>query len=147
MCIVWIRHRANSRAAYPDYCRFNWRPINGVPFAELDSFDFRGLSAIITGSIRHDSIRYKLGATGKGRRHLRNCPHAPLSWINYVFIDNDQAVRPWLLSNPVLDDPLDLLIYCHRVHREGREPTPELRWHYYLVKGPPANWEAIARAQ
>ena len=102
---------------------------------------------MITRSIRHESIRYIIGATGEGRRHLRNYPNAPLSWINYVFIDNDEAVRAWLLSNPVLDDPLDLLIYCHRVHRESREPTPELRGHNYLVKGPPANWEAIARAQ
>ena len=102
---------------------------------------------MIRRSIRHDSIRYILGATGEGRRHLRNFPNVPLSWINYVFIDNDEAVRAWLMSNPVLDDPLDLMIYCHRVQRESREPTPALRGHNYLVAGPAAKWEAIARAQ
>ena len=99
---------------------------------------------MIRRCIRYDSIRYILGATSEGRRHLRNRPNARLFWINYVFIDNDEAVRAWLLSNPVLDDPLDLLIYCYRVHRESREPMLELRGHNYLVKGPPANWEAIA---
>ena len=33
------------------------------------------------------------------------------------------------------------------MQRESREPTPELREHIYLVKGRPANWEAIAGAQ
>ena len=102
---------------------------------------------MIPRSIRHDSIRYILGATGQGRRHRRNFPNAPLSWTNYVFIDNDEAVRAWLLSNPVLDDPLDLMIYCHCVQRESREPTPALRGQNYLVAGPAANWEAIARPQ
>ena len=137
MRIVWISNAANSPAAHPDYRQLNWRSINGVWFAELDSYDFRGLSAMITRSIRHESIGYIIGATGEGRLHLRNYPNAPLTWINYVFIDNDEAVRVWLLWNPVLDDPLDLLIYCHRVHRESREPTPELRGHNYLVKRPP----------
>ena len=102
---------------------------------------------MITRSIRHESIRYIIGATGEGHRHLRNYPNAPLSWINYVFIDNDEGPRAWLLSNPVLDDPLDLLIYCHRVQRESRKPTPALRGHNYLMPGPAINWEAIARAQ
>ena len=55
-------------------------------------------------------------------------------------------VRAWLLSNPVLDDPLDLLIYCYRVHRESREPTPPLRGYNYLGSGPVTNKEAIALA-
>ena len=101
---------------------------------------------MIKRSIRHELIRYIIGATGKGRRHLQNYPNTPLSWINYVFIDND-TVRAWVLSNPVLDDPLDLLLYCHRVQRESWEPTLVLRGHNYLVPGPVTNWEAIARAQ
>jgi len=35
-----------------------------------------------------------------------------LDSIDYVFIDSDETVRAWLLSNPVLDDPLDLMVYC-----------------------------------
>jgi len=138
--IVWIRHPADSRADDPNYRRLNWRPVNGVQFAELDSYDIRGLSAMITRSIRHDTIRYILGATGEGRRLLRDYPNTPLSWINYVFSDDDEAVRAWLLSNPVLEDPLDLLIYCHRPNNVSREPTPALRGHNYLVPGAVTNW-------
>ena len=147
MRIVWIRHAASSPADHPDYRRLNWRSINGVWFAELDSYDFYGLAAMITRSIRHESICYIIGATGEGRRHLRNYPNVPLSWINYVFIDNDEAVKARLLSNPLLDERLDLLSYCHRVQRESRKPTPALRGHNYLVPGMVTNWKAITQAQ
>jgi len=64
-------------------------------------------------------------------------------------IDDDEAVRAWLLSNPVLEDPLDLLIYSHLPNNVSREPTPALRGHNYLVPGAVTNWadEAIARDQ
>jgi len=147
--IVWIRHAADSPADYPNYRRLNWRPVNGVQFAELDSYDIRGLSAMITRSIRHETIWYILSATGKGRRLLQDYPNTPLSWINYVFIDDDEAVRAWLLSNPVLEDPLNLLIYCDRPNNVSREPTPALRGHNYLVPDAVTNWanQAIARDQ
>jgi len=104
---------------------------------------------MITRSIRHETIRYILGATAEGRLLLRDYPKTPLSWINYVFIDDDEAVRAWLLSNPVLEDPLDLLIYCHRPNNISREPTPALRGYNYLVPDAVTNWanEAIARDQ
>ena len=104
---------------------------------------------MITRSIRHDSIRYILGATGEGRRLLRINPNTLLSWVNYVFSDNDEAVRALLLLNPVLEDPLDLLIFCHPVPREGRVPTPALSGQNYLVPAAVTNWaqEAIAQAQ
>ena len=140
MRIVWIRHAADSPADYPNYRRLNWRPVNWVQFAELDSNDIRGLSAMIDRSIRRDTIRYILGATGEGRRLLRDYPNTPLSWLNYVFIEDDEAVRAWLLSNPVLEDPLDLLIYCHRPNNVSREPTPALRGHPYLPPGSVDRW-------
>jgi len=104
---------------------------------------------MITRSIRHETIRYMLGAIGEGRRLLRYYPNTPLSWINYGFIDDDEAVRAWLLSNPVLANPLDLFIYCHRPNNVSREPTPALRGHNYLVPGAVTNWAnaAIARDQ
>jgi len=55
-----------------------------------------------------------LGGTGEGGKELCLHPGFPLSYINYVFIENDEDVRAWLLSNPVLEDQLDLLVYCHR---------------------------------
>jgi len=98
---------ADSPADYPNYRWLNWHPVNGLQFAELDSYDIRGLSAMITRSIRHETMCYILGATGEGRQLLWDYPNTPLFWINYIFIEDDEALRVWLRSNPVLEDPLD----------------------------------------
>jgi len=89
--------------------------------------------------VPHNIIRYILGATGEGRQQLRLHPGAQLSYIDYVFIENDEDVRACVLSNPVLDDPLDLLVYCHRPETRGRLPTPPLRGHNYLRENAIAN--------
>jgi len=104
---------------------------------------------MITRSIQHETIRYILGATGEGCRLLPDHPNRPLSWINYVITNDNEGIRAWLLSNPGLEDPLDLLIYCHRLNNGTRKPTPALRGHNYLVLGAVTNWvnEAIARDQ
>jgi len=79
----------------------------------LDSYDIRGMSAMIYRSVPHHRIHYILGATGKGCRRLRSSRMRLLDSLDYVFIDSDETVRAWLLSNSVLDDPLDLLVYCY----------------------------------
>ena len=89
-------------------------------------------------------IRYRLGATGEGWQQLRLHPGAHFSYIDYVFIENDEDVRPWLLSNPVLDNLLDLLVYCHRPQTQGRLPTPPLLGHNYLRENAIANWASTA---
>jgi len=68
---------------------------------------------MIPRNVPNDRICYILGATGEGRRRLRRVPSERVSCIDYVFIDSDETVRAWLLSNPVLDDPPDLMIYCY----------------------------------
>ena len=110
----------------PDYNMLHWRPrlINGVQFTELDSYDIRWLSAKISRNVPNDRIRNILGATGEGSRRLRRFPSEWVSWIDYDFIDSDETVRAWLLSNPVLDDPLDLMIYCYRNEGDTRPATP-----------------------
>jgi len=120
----------------------HWRPphINGVQFAELDSYDIRGLSAMISRNVPNDRIRYILDATGEGRRRLRRVPSERVSSIDYVFIHSDETVRAWLLSNPVLDDPLDLMIYCYRDEGDTRPATPSLRAHQYLHEDALADW-------
>ena len=78
-------------------------------------------------------IRYILGATGEGRQQLRLHPGAQLSYIDYVFIENDEDIRAWLLSNPVLDDPLDLLDSEQVAHSalEGAQ-LPSRKWYRQL---------------
>jgi len=53
------------------------------------------------------------------------------------------------VSNPLLEDPLDLLIFCHCPNNLGRERTPGLRGHNYLGPSAVTHWanEAIARDQ
>ena len=48
----------------------HWRPphINAVQFAKLDSYDIRGLPAMISRNVPNDRIRYIVGATVEGRR-------------------------------------------------------------------------------
>ena len=94
-----------------------------------------------------NAIRYILGATGEGRNELCLHPAFLLSYINYPFIENDEDIRAWLLSNPVLEDPLDLLVYCHRRNTADRVPTPPLRRHNYLPENAIANWARQARAR
>jgi len=103
MRIVWtwpFRHyqgqtqeRRVSLNCTPDYTMLHWRPphINGVQFAELDSYDMRGLSAIIVRNEQNDRIRYILGATGEGRRRLHGVASKRVSCIDYVFIDSDKT--------------------------------------------------------
>ena len=33
--------------------------------------------------------------------------------MDYVFIDSDETVRACLLSNPVLDNQVDVIVYCY----------------------------------
>jgi len=89
-------------------------------------------------------IRYIPGATGEGRQQLRVHPSTRLSYIDYVFIENDEDVRVWLLSNPVLDDRLDLLVYCHRPETLGWLPTPPLRADNYPRENAIANGASTA---
>jgi len=104
---------------------------------------------MIMRSIPHETIRYILGARGEGGRPLRDYSNTPLWWINYVFIDDDETVWAWLLLNQVIQDLLDLLIYCHHPNNLSREHTLPLRGHNNLEPGPVTNWanEAIAEDQ
>jgi len=140
--IVWVCNPASGGAQRANYRLLHWRPhnIHGVGFAELNSYDIHGLSAIIARTVPHNAIRYILGASGEGRHQLRLHPAFQLSYIDYMFIVNDEGVRAWLLSNPVLQDPLDLLVYCHRPATRERPATPPLRGHDYLHESAVANW-------
>ena len=109
-------------------------------FAELDSYDIRGMLAMIYTSVPHHLIRYILGATGEGRRRLCRSPMRELDSLDYVFIDSDETVRACLLSNPVRDDPLDLMVYCYSDGGSERQDTPALRQVDYLNHNDIGNW-------
>jgi len=89
--IVWVSQPANSSAPLPNYRLLHWHNhhINGVRFAELNSYDIRGLSAMISRTVPHNMIRYILGTTGEGRQQLRLHPGTQLAFIDYVFLEND----------------------------------------------------------
>jgi len=55
-----------------------------------------------------------------------------LDFMDYVFIDSDETVRSWLLSNPVHDDPLDLMVYCYHDRGSEQQDTSALRRVDYL---------------
>jgi len=63
-----------------------------------------------------------------------------LDSMDYVFIDSDEIRRAWLLSNPVLDDPLDLMVYCYRDRGSERQDTLALRSVAYLNRNHVRNW-------
>ena len=42
-----------------------------------------------------------------------------------IFIHYNEDVRTWLLSNSILDDPLDLMGYCYRDRNDKRQNTAE----------------------
>ena len=58
----------------------------GLEFAELDSYDIFGLSAMIYRCVPHHRVRYIIGATGEGRRRLLRAPNQLLFFIEYIFI-------------------------------------------------------------
>jgi len=60
--------------------------------------------------------------------------------MDYVFIDRDETVRAWLLSNPVLDDPLDLMVYCYGDRGSERQDTGALRRVDYLNQNDVRKW-------
>ena len=95
----------------------------------------------------HNAVRYILGATGDVRQQLHMHPGFQLSYIEYVSIESDQDVRPWLLSNPVLEDPLDLTVYCHRPASSERAAPPPLSGHNNLPENSIPKWAPQAGAR
>ena len=123
---VQERAKVNDPA---DYHELHWHSphIQGLEFTELDSDDILVLSAMIYRCVPHHWVRYIIGASGEGRKILCKAPNQPLSFIEYIFIECDEDVRTWLLSNLGLDDPLNLLLYCHSDRQDKRNDTAELR--------------------
>jgi len=58
---------------------------------------------------------------------IRRSPRRELDSTDYVFINSDETVRGWLLSNPMLDDPLNLIVYCYCDQESEQQETPAVR--------------------
>jgi len=95
-----------------------------VDFEQLNSYDIAGLSSAILRYVPSDSIRYIFGATGEGRRELREDPSHALHYSNYISIQSDEDVLTLLLSNQSNEDPLDVLVYCHHPSTPARPAIP-----------------------
>ena len=147
--IVWYCNPASGGAQRPNYHLLHCRPqnIHRVVFAELNSYDVHGLSAIIARTGPHKAIRYILGATGEGCHQLRLHPAFQLSYIDYMFMENDEGVRAWLRSNPVLEEPLDLLVHCQPPATRERLATLPFRGHDNLQENANTNWAQHAAAR
>jgi len=65
---------------------------------------------MICRTMPHQRISYILCATGAGRLRLSRYGDQQSSSWDYVFIENDKIVGICLLSNPVLDDPLVMMV-------------------------------------
>jgi len=117
-----------------------------VDFAELNSYDIGGLSSSILRCVPSDSIRYIFGATGEGRHEPCEDPTHALHYSNYIFIQSDEDVLTWLMSNQPNEDPLDVLVSCHRPSTPARPATPPELRHRYLAPNAVSDWaNALAR--
>jgi len=143
------KHNRNMVNIFPDYNCLYWRPpdINGMHFAKLDSYDICGLSAMIYRTVPHHQIRYILGTTGAGCLRLRGHGDQPLSSWDNVFIENDKLVRPWLLSNQVLNDPLEMMVYCYHDQLARTQNTGPLTRVNYLAQDGVRHWAHYPGAQ
>jgi len=95
---------------------------------------------MIWRNVPNNRIRYILGANGESDWSLDMGPNELLSCIDYDFIDSDKIVRARLLSNPVVDNLLELMIYCYLDEGDSRPAIPLLKAHQYLQENAVTNW-------
>jgi len=78
--------------------------------------------------------RYLIGATGEGATRLRQDPEEPLPLRQLIFLNRDDDIRAWFLTNNG-HDPLDLMVL--ESGPEGGEdpdetPKPPDGWHPFF---------------
>jgi len=114
-------------------------PFLGHPWCERDSDRGIAWGVLATPSITHllrvvreqdveDEIRYPrylIGATGEGAARLRQDPEDPLPLRQLIFLNRDDDIRVWFLTNSG-QDPLDLMVIESRPEDgEDLDETPE----------------------
>jgi len=69
--------------------------------------------------------RYLIGATGEGAARLRQDPEDPIPLRQLIFLNRDDDIRVWFLTNSG-QDPLDLMVIESRPEDgEDLDETPE----------------------
>jgi len=136
------KHNRNVVNITPDYNSLHWCPrhINAMHFTKLDSYDICGLSAVIYRTVLHHRIRYILGVTGAGYSRLSSHEDQQFCSWDYVFIKNNESVRTWLLSNQVLNNLYEIMVYCYRDQRDRLQNTPQLTRVKYLAEVDMCHW-------
>jgi len=114
-------------------------PFLGHPWCERDSDCRIAWGVLATPSITHllrvvreqdveDETRcpwYLIGATGEGAVRLRQDPEDPLPLRQLIFLNRDDDIRVWFLTNSG-QDPLDLMVIESRPEDgEDLDETPE----------------------
>ena len=118
-----------------------------MDFAELNSYDIGGLSSAILRCKPSDSIHYIFCATGEGLHELHEDPTHALHYSNYIFIQSDEDVSTWLLSNQHNEDQLDVLVDCHASSTPDRPATPPEPRHRYLTPNAVSNCLQLNRRE
>jgi len=128
---IHIVHRSGAPAAP--------HPFLGHPWCERDSDRGIAWGVLATRNITHllrvlreqdfeDEIRcprYLIGVTGEGAARLRQDPEDPLPLRQLIFLNQDDDIRVWFLTNS-RQDPLDLMVIESRPEDgEDQDDTPE----------------------
>ena len=83
---------------------------------------------ILRGQEVEDEIRcprYLIGATGEGAARLRQDAEDPLPLLQLIFLNRDDDIRAWFLTNSG-QDPLDLMVLESQPEDgEDLDETPE----------------------
>jgi len=114
--ILWVLNSANINKPQLNYRLSHSRNsnINRVSFGVLNAYEICGLSAINSRTLPHKAIGYIIVATGEGGKGLCLNPRFPLSYIKYVFIENNEDQGPGCCRIQFSRILFDLLVYCHR---------------------------------
>jgi len=128
---IHIVHRSEAPAAP--------HPFLGHPWCERDSDRGIAREVLATPSITHllrvvreqdveDEIRcprYLIGATDEGAARIRQDPEDPLPLRQLIFLNRDDDIRVWFLTNSG-QDPLNLMgIESRPEDGEDLDETPE----------------------
>ena len=96
-----------------------------IAWGVLTTPSIMDLLRVVRGQDVEEEIRfprYLIGATGEGASMLRQNPEDPLPLHQLIFLNRNDNIRAWFLSNQG-HDPLDLMVL--ESHREGGEDLDE----------------------